>query len=110
MASSLNWLPEYVVLVEQDRYGELRRPTFARGYVKAYARLVGVTDARIQRALDEWDEERGAITSGAAAARPGLQPSRSAAGMVTGVVMLAVVVVALWWWQGRGRNLASGHG
>ena len=41
-ADRLNLMPDYVGILERDDYQALRSPPFARGYVKAYGRLLGL--------------------------------------------------------------------
>ena len=95
----LNWLPGYVQLVEGDRYDELRRPSFARGYVVAYCRLLGIDDSEVLAAFDEfrseWDpsvKPRRVVT------RP-LQLQHTGSGVVIGAVVMTIMVAGLWWWM-----------
>ncbi len=104
VASSLNWLPGYVVLIEEDRHQELRSPAFGRGYVKTYARLVGISQPRILRALDEWEEECGEAASADAArtARGSRKPpqlQKSGAGVYASLTVLGMLMMGLWFWH-----------
>ena len=96
---SLNWLPGYTQLIEGDRYDELRRPTFARGYVAAYCKLLELDAAAVLEAFDdfrpEWDSS---VKPRKVVTRP-LQLQHTGAGVVIGVVVMAVMVAGLWWWQ-----------
>ncbi|MEM1113924.1 MAG: helix-turn-helix domain-containing protein [Pseudomonadota bacterium] len=95
----LNWLPGYVQLIEGDRYDALRRPTFARGYVQAYCKLLGISSQGVLQAFDdfrpEWDHR---VTPRRIETRP-LQLQQTGAGVVIGVVVMVVMVAGLWWWQ-----------
>ena len=51
-ADRLNLMPQYVALLERDEYQLLRSPSFARGYVKAYGRMLGVDERHLLRLYD----------------------------------------------------------
>ena len=40
VADRLNWMPGYTAIIERDDFQALRRPAFARGYVKAYGTML----------------------------------------------------------------------
>ena len=46
-ADRLNLMPDYVSILERDDYQALRSPPFARGYVKAYGRLLGIAEEEL---------------------------------------------------------------
>jgi len=54
-ADRLNWMPGYVAIVENDDYAALRRPSFSRGYVKAFGRLVELDEGKLMDAFDAID-------------------------------------------------------
>lgn len=95
----LNWLPGYVTLVEGDRYNELLRPTFARGYVQAYTRLLNLDSEPVLGAFEEfrpeWDPaaERKRVET-----RP-LQLQSTGVGVVVGLAVMVLMVAGMWWQQ-----------
>ncbi|MEP4485397.1 MAG: helix-turn-helix domain-containing protein [Halioglobus sp.] len=98
VADRLNWLPRYVQTIEADDYSVWRSTTFARGYVKAYGRLLGVDEAELMESFDGLDNT---ITGGAArrvTTQP-LQLQRTGVGMIIGLVALGLLAAGLWWWQ-----------
>ncbi len=101
VAERLNWLPSYVSIIERDDYTALRRPAFARGYVKAYGKLLGLEESTLMQAFEGL---QGDNSAGAAARRvTGKRPAplqRTGLGVVVGLVVLAVLLAGLWYWQG----------
>jgi cytoskeleton protein RodZ len=97
MADRLNWMPSHVTAVEEDRYEELRGAAFVRGYLRAYARAVGLDEDEIVAVFSAMhpDQEtapaRSAPPAGAASQKTGLS-------VVLGT-LVAVAVIALIWWQ-----------
>ena len=75
-------MPGYVAIIERDDYQALRSPPFARGYVKAYGRLLGLTRASCWQAFDRLREQQSPAGENArapGAARP-LHLQRTGAG------------------------------
>ena len=99
-ADRLNLMPDYVSILERDDYQALRSPPFARGYIKAYGRLLGLDEDQLMSVFDQ-------LSSGAASpqekrveTRP-LQLQRTGLGVVIGLSVLFLLVMALWW-SGKG--------
>ncbi len=107
VAERLNWIPGYVAVIERDDYQALRRPAFARGYIKAYGRLVGVDEAELLSAFEQYEES--VCELGRSPSRSGPpQLHRTGPGVVIGLVVLLLLVAALWWWhQGGERQVAA---
>lgn len=98
VAQRLHWLPEYVALIEGNEFERLRRPAFARGYVRAYARILRLDESMV---LAGYDELRPAVEKPCVpghSARP-LTLQRTGQGLVIGLAVLALLVLALWWAQ-----------
>jgi cytoskeleton protein RodZ len=98
VADYLNWLPGYVSMIEADDYQSLRRPAFARGYVRAYGKLLGVDEAELLSAFDQLDVQQKRSRKRASSRPPQLQST--GAGVVIGLLVLLLLVLALWWWRG----------
>lgn len=98
-ADRLNLMPDYVGILERDDYQALRSPPFARGYVKAYGRLLGLEE---QHLLSVYDELRNAtpVQQRKRIDNRPLQLQRTGLGVVVGLGVLLLLVAGLWWWQG----------
>ncbi len=99
VSERLYWMPGYADIIERDDYQALRRPTFARGYVMAYGKLMGLDEKRLLAAMDQM--EAPAAPERRRRRRPP-QLHRTGAGVVWGLVILGLLVAALWW---HGRNV-----
>ena len=99
----LNWAPGYVTVIENDDYQSLRSPAFARGYVKAYGRLVGLDEEQLLSSFDQLRDATEVEQRKRVETRP-LQLQRTGLGVVVGLVVLALLILALWLWQGGQRS------
>ena len=100
-ADRLNWMPGYVAIVERDDYSALRRPSFARGYVKAFGRLVGLDEEQLMTAFETL-ENQGEVApdNEAKTSRTPVQLQKTGLGVAVGLGSLSLLIAALWWWQG----------
>jgi cytoskeletal protein RodZ len=97
-ADRLNFMPNYVAILERDDYQALRSPPFARGYVKAYGRLLGLDEKHLMSVFDAVNVVEPAHQEKRIETRP-LQLQRTGLGVVIGLGVLLLLVVALWWWE-----------
>ncbi len=100
-ADRLKWLPCYIGIIERDDYSALRRPAFARGYVRAYGRLMGVDENSLLAAFDALDGESAGTVAGRRKSAPSAPGKVSRVAIVTCLTLLALVLAGLWWWQGN---------
>lgn len=97
-ADRLKLMPNYVGILERDDYQALRSPPFARGYIKAYGRLLGLDEQHLMAVFDEVAEIPPVQFEVREASRP-LQLQRTGLGVFIGLGVLLLLVLALWWWQ-----------
>ena len=109
-ADTLNWMPGYVAIMEADDYAALRSPSFARGYVKAFGRLVALDEDALMRAFDSLqDQDDTESAESAELADTGKRPGtavlrqKTGLGVMVGLGSLTLLIAALWWWQGNPR-------
>lgn len=102
MAEGLRLPKRQLEALEADDYASLPPPAYVRGYLRAYARQVGLDGDEI---VALFDAASGDLHD------PDLHPAApsgpvagSGAGLPIGLAVIALVVVAGiggWWWQGR---------
>ena len=102
-ADRLNFMPDYVAILERDDYQALRSPPFARGYVKAYGRLLGLDEQNLMTVFDEVVDVPPVRYERREDTRP-VQLQRTGLGVVIGLGVLLLLVLALWWWQEGGAE------
>lgn len=103
-ADRLNFMPNYVAILERDDYAALRSPPFARGYVKAYGRLLGLDEKHLLSVYDAVNVIEPAPAEKRVQTRP-LQLQRTGLGVVTGLGILLLLILTLWWWEkGQGEQ------
>ena len=90
-ADRLNLMPGYVAILEQDDYDALRSPAFARGYVKAYGKMLGLDEEQLLSCFDQLRAADQSTGKKRIETRP-LQLQRTGLGVV------------LWLWQGDGNG------
>ena len=102
MADRLNWLPSHIAAVEENRFEGLRSTAFVRGYLRAYARAVGLDEDEMVALYAAMQPERSAATE-----RPAPRSPSGAAGQNAGLwivicCLFAVATIAgIWWYQNR---------
>jgi cytoskeleton protein RodZ len=89
-----------VLAMEEDRFGLLGAPVFARGHLLSYAALVGASEREIMAAFDIGDVPEPTFL-------PALDLAPAARGRAGGAriaiaVVLAVAAAAVAWWLARG--------
>ena len=94
-------MPDYVTILERDDYQALRSPPFARGYIKAYARLLGLDEEQLMSVFEQMNSGGASPQERRVETMP-LQLQRTGLGVVIGLSVLFLLVVALWWW-GKGE-------
>ena len=109
-ADRLNWLPRYVSLIERDDYQALRSPAFARGYIRAYGRLLDLDEEELIAAFEVLTDGTFEGGKGKRVTTEPLQLQRTGIGIVVGLLSLALLVAGLWWWQGPRAVTDDGAG
>ena len=110
-AEQLNLRPSLVADMERDNFEQVPIPTYRRGYLRAYARLLGLDDRMIVAAYDrvhgrnDLDERRVAPIS---SIKPPSRTGTIAFRVVTVAVVVILAVMTLLWWEGR--ESAPGYG
>jgi len=99
VADRLHLMPGYPALIERDEFQALRHPAFARGYVKAYGKLVGVDEKRLLEAFDRLQAAQVIPQPEKKVRTRPPQLQRTGLGMAVGLVLLVLLVAAVWWWR-----------
>ncbi|WP_110651347.1 RodZ domain-containing protein [Salinicola peritrichatus] len=112
VALQLNLRPTVVAGLEEDRFDQVPIAAYRRGYVRAYARLMGMDETAVVNAYDAThgraDIERKLVPVNTA--KP---PSRVGAWLFrlfTLLVIIGLVALTLLWWQSREGNDVFGGG
>lgn len=106
VATALNLRPAVVVGLEEDRYDEVPIAAYRRGYLRAYARLLGIEERPVLDAYTSrfGHEEPSQHTTPVQVTKP---PSRIGAWLfklVSILVIAGLIGLTLLWWQSRGGN------
>ncbi|MCB1725609.1 MAG: DUF4115 domain-containing protein [Chromatiaceae bacterium] len=103
IASELHLTTPVVEALEADDFSGIGARVFVRGYLRNYARIVGMPVESILRQFDEkWPDDGGHQTM--LRQTPTLPadvgPGRGVAGAITWLLLIGVVALFLVWWRG----------
>ncbi|WP_417791295.1 RodZ domain-containing protein [Stutzerimonas xanthomarina] len=110
VAKQLNLSERSLTQIEAGDFSQLPGHTFARGYVRAYAKLLGLDQNRL---VQQFDHHTGTDATGSSVNSLGHidQPVRLSRSMVrffTFILTLVIGVGAFLWWQERSARTESG--
>jgi cytoskeleton protein RodZ len=100
VASRLRLEPRVIERLESDDYDRLHGPTFVRGYLSGYARLLDLPDGPILEAYERHGFGPPALVS-ELGRKPEVHVSDFPVRMVTYVIAALLVVLVVLWWQSR---------
>ncbi|MET1078765.1 MAG: RodZ domain-containing protein [Pseudomonas sp.] len=103
VATQLNLTPQRLAQLEAGEFDKLPGHTFARGYIRAYAKLLGMDQNRL---VVEFDQFTGTDAAGSSVHSLGrieepVRLSQGILGVVSFVLLLLLGGGAFYWWQGQ---------
>lgn len=117
VATQLNLTPVRLAQLEAGEFDKLPGNTFARGYIRAYAKLLGLEQAPL---VADFDQFTGSNATGSSVHALGRieEPTRysqSILRLVSFLLLLGVGGACFYWWQDQGwqldglKNVGLGH-
>ncbi|MDJ0739077.1 MAG: DUF4115 domain-containing protein [Gammaproteobacteria bacterium] len=103
IASELHLTTPVVEALEADEFTEIGARVFVRGYLRNYARIVGMPVDSILRQFDEkWpdDDKHPTMVRQSPTLPADGGPGRGLAGAMTWLLLIGLVVLFLVWWRG----------
>ena len=109
VAAQLNLTPQRLAQIEAGAFDKLPGTTFARGYIRAYAKLLEMDQNRL---VMEFDQFTGTDATGSSVHALGrieepVRYSQSILRLVSFLLLLALIGGGFVWWQDQGRPGAS---
>lgn len=117
VATQLNLTPTRLTQLEAGEFDKLPGNTFARGYIRAYAKLLGLEQAPLVADFDQFTGSNAAGSSVHALGRieEPTRYSQSILRLVSFLLLLGVGGACFYWWQDQGwqlddlKNVGMGH-
>jgi len=109
VAMQLNLTPQRLAQIEAGAFDKLPGTTFARGYIRAYAKLLELDQNRL---VLEFDQFTGTDATGSNVHSLGrieepVRYSQSILRLVSFLLLLALIGAGFLWWQEQGRSVTS---
>jgi cytoskeleton protein RodZ len=109
VAAQLNLTQQRLTQLEAGAFDKLPGTTFARGYIRAYAKLLDMDQNRL---VLEFDQFTGTDASGSSVHALGrieepVRYSQSILRLISFLLLLALIGGGFIWWQDQGRPVAS---
>ncbi|WP_161867572.1 RodZ domain-containing protein [Pseudomonas yangonensis] len=109
VAAQLNLTPQRLAQLEAGAFDKLPGTTFARGYIRAYAKLLEMDQNRL---VMEFDQFTGTDATGSSVHALGrieepVRYSQSILRLVSFLLLLALIGGGFVWWQDQGRPVTS---
>lgn len=100
MADRLNWLPAHIAAVEENRFEGLRGTAFVRGYLRAYARALGLDEDEMVSLYAAMQPEASAAAQQQPRSPAPAAPGQNAGLWIVVCCLFAVGTIAgIWWYQ-----------
>lgn len=109
VATQLNLTPQRLTQIEAGAFDKLPGHTFARGYIRAYAKLLDMDQDRL---VLEFDQFTGSDAAGSSVHSLGrieepVRYSQSVLRFVSFILLVALAVAGFYWWQDRAERRAD---
>ncbi|MEX2576049.1 MAG: helix-turn-helix transcriptional regulator, partial [Halofilum sp. (in: g-proteobacteria)] len=104
MAETLHLPENQLRALEADDYASLPPPTFVRGYLRSYARVLGLDDDEIVGAYDGLGSASSDPQLYLSGGREATAHRRGLALALTALALAVAVSVGAWWWQSRATS------
>lgn len=98
VAQRLNLRHSVVQGMEQDSFEPGTSVTYIRGYVRNYARLVGLDESRLNRALDALHQVEPTPNMQSFSRRTNREKADNRWMMATWIILAGIVGMVVWWW------------
>ncbi|MBY5992828.1 cytoskeleton protein RodZ [Ferrimonas balearica] len=98
VAQRLNLRHSVVQGMEDDSFEPGTSVTYIRGYVRNYARLVGLDEARLNQALDALHQVEATPNMQSFSRRTNQQKTDNRWMMATWIIAAGIVGLVIWWW------------
>lgn len=111
LASELHLTTSVVEMLEADEYDGIGARVFVRGYLRNYARIVGMpVDSILRQFDDKWPDDDPVQTVVRQSPRLPADggPGRGLAGAVTWLLIIVTLVLFLMWWRGYLDEIVPG--
>ncbi len=110
VAAQLNLSAHALGQLEAGQFERLPGHTFARGYVRAYAKLLGLEPSELVGAFDRFtgtDAAAGSAVQSLGRVAEPLRLSRTLLRGVSALLLILLLALAWFWWQERPERLAD---
>ncbi len=109
VASQLNLTPQRLGQIEAGAFDQLPGHTFARGYIRAYAKLLGLDQARLVLEFDQFtgSDAVGSNVQSLGRIEEPVRYSQRVLRLVSFVLLLVLAGISFYWWQERAERFAE---
>jgi cytoskeletal protein RodZ len=90
-------MPGYLEIIESDDYTALRSPSFARGYVRSYGKLLRLNELELLAAFDKLAVADDSKREPGVRPRAPLQLQKTSTGIYVGLGLLLILTLTMWW-------------
>lgn len=110
VAQNLNLSERIIEQLETGNYQQMPGHTFARGYTKAYGKLLGLDQVELVRTFDGYTgtDAKGSTVHSLGRLDEPVRLSRNVLRFVSFILVVLFIAMGLFWWQERSRQASSG--
>lgn len=108
-ARQLNFLPAYIPALENEDFGPLHSTTFVKGYLRTYARFLGLDANKVLQAfIDQYPElDKKEPIKPVESIEPDKGGLQRIYRFLSILLLLGLLVLVVFWWQNREADILT---
>lgn len=108
IAQKMRLKPSIIEIIENDDYEHIQRnPVFIRGYLRGYAKLVGVSGDEVVNIFNKIYEEEPLVQPALKGHKHAVRASDKPIRWITFVICSGLLILVALWWQSQKTNYAK---